>query len=143
MPLSVLPSLYSTVGLARPAWVASACLSPWAASPHPEMSPGFGLGQLGHFQQEPLPLCALRPCVPGSFLVVTLNCPARENCSFSCCLSYFLWTSAHNDCRVTGGDRVWLSFSRFWFLGCSSAWFLHPSFHLLNKLLKSASCTRH
>ena len=50
--------------------------------------------------------CLLSSCVPGSFLIVTENGPARENCSSSCRLGYFLWTRAQSwDCWVTGRDR--------------------------------------
>lgn len=79
--------------------------APLAASPGREVAPGLVRDSWVIFSRIPCH-CLLRSCVPGSFLVVTENGPACENCSFSCRLGYFLWTHAHSwDCWVTGRDR--------------------------------------
>lgn len=119
-------------------WVVGAHAPPLEASPGPEVAPGLVRDSWVIFSRIPCHYL-LSSCVPGSFLVVTENGPARENCSSSCRLGYFLWTRAQSwDCWVTGRDRgsafLWV------FLDCLADKLFTPSFRWLNKSSVSASC---
>lgn len=110
------------------------------ASPGLEVAPDLVRDSWVIFSRIPCH-CLLSSCVPGSFLVVTENGPARENCSSSCRLGYFLWTRARAGIVGSQSGTEVPAFLCV-FLDRSADKLFPPSFRWLNKSSMSASCTQ-